>query len=108
MKRIFDKYVTSKMARSSAILFLAIMVFASGGSALQSIKASHETSLWDEIATQVELNRIQLNCLQGELVQLEQQESFVSNCLGVYCEHFDVCDTIQHSQHAAASLTPLL
>lgn len=95
------------MARSSAILFMAIMVFASGGFALQSIRASHETSLWNEIATQVELNRIQLNNLQGELVQLEQQESFVSKSLGVYYEHFNECAPIQHCQHAAASLTPL-
>ena len=95
------------MDRSSAILFMAIMVFASGGFALQSIRASHETSLWGEIAIQVELNGIQLNNLQGELVQLEQQEFFVSNCLGVYYEHFNVCAPIQHSQHAAASLPPL-
>ena len=95
------------MARSSAILFMTIMVFASGGLALQSIKASHETSLWNEIAIQVELNRIQLNNLQGELVQLEQQESFVSNCLGVYYKHFNMCAPIQHSQHSSASLTQL-
>ena len=107
MKRLFDKGITCKMVRSSAILFMAIMVFASGNSTLKCIKASHDTSLWNDIATQVELNRIQLNNLQGELVQLEQQESFVSNCLNVYCEHFDVCATIQHNQRAAASITPL-
>ena len=108
MKRLFDKGVTCIMARSSAILFMAIVVFASGSFAVQSIRASHETSLWNEIATQVELNRIQLNCLQGELVQLEQQGSFVTTSLDVYCEHFDVCAPIQHSQHAAVSLTPLI
>ena len=101
MKRLFDQGVTRIMAISSAILFMAIMVFASGGFALQSIRASHETSLWDEIATQVELNRIQLNNLQGELVQLEQQEFFVSNCLCIYYEHFNECAPIQHCQHAA-------
>jgi hypothetical protein len=107
MKRLFDQGVTCRMARISVILFVAIMVFASGGFALQSIRASHETSLWGEIAIQVELNRIQLNNLQGELVQLEKQEFFVSKSLGIYYEHFDVCAPIQHSQHAAASIPPL-
>lgn len=107
MKRLFDQGVTRIMARSSAIFFMVIMVFASGGFALQSIKASHETSLWNEIATQVELNRIQLNNLQGELVQLEKQEFFVSNCLDIYNEHFDVCAPTHHCQHAAPSLSPL-
>ena len=60
---------------------------------MQGIIGSHETSLCNEIATQVELNRIQLNILQVELVQLEKHEFFVSNCLGVYCEHFDMCAT---------------
>jgi len=82
------------MVRSSAInLFMAIMVFASAGLALQSIRASHETALWDEIATQVGLNTIQLKGLQGELDQLERQECFVSKSLGVYYDHLDVCST---------------
>lgn len=82
------------MVRYSAInLFMAIMVFASAGLALQSIRASHETALWDEIAIQVGLNTIQLKGLQGELDQLERQECFVSKSLGVYYDHLDVCST---------------
>ena len=82
------------MVRSLAInLFMAIMVFASAGFALQSIKAWHETSLWDEIATQVELNRVRLNGMQGELDELEQQKCFVSKSLNIYYEYLNECST---------------
>lgn len=72
---------------------MAIMVFASAGFALQSIRASHEAALWDDIATQVELNRIQLKSLKGELDQLERQECFVSKSLEMCYEYLDVCST---------------
>ena len=82
------------MVRSSAInFFMAIMVFAAAGFAVQSIRTSNEPALWDEIATQVELNRIQLKSLQGELDQLERQECFVSKSLGIYYEYLDVCSS---------------
>ena len=88
------------MVRSSAInLFMAIMVFASAGFTLQSIRASRETALWDEIASQVEVNRIQLKSLQGELDQLEQQKYFVSKSLDVYYEYLDECSTFPKQKH---------
>ena len=79
------------MIRSSAILFMAIMVFATAAFALQSIRLSHETAHSDVIATQVELNRSQLKRLHWELDQLEQQKCFVSESLGIYYEYFTVC-----------------
>ena len=82
------------MVRSLALnLFMAIMVFASADFAIQSIRASHDTALWDEVAIQVEMNRIQLRGLQGELHQLEQQKCFVSKSLDVYYEYLNECST---------------
>ena len=82
------------MVRYLAInVFMAIIVFASAGLALQSIRASHDTAHWNEIATQVGLNTIQLKSLQGELDQLEQQKCFVSKSLGVYYDYLDVCSS---------------
>lgn len=82
------------MARNLVInVFMAIIVFASASLALQSIRASHDTALWNEIATQVGLNTIQLNSLQEELDQLERQECFVSKSLGVYYDYLDVCSS---------------
>jgi hypothetical protein len=73
--------------------FMAIIVFASAGLALQSIRASHDTAHWNEIATQVGLNTIQLKSLQGELDQLERQECFVSKSLGACYDYIDMCST---------------
>lgn len=82
------------MVRSLAMnLFVAIMVFASAGFAMKSIRATHETALWDEVAPQVELNRIQLKGLQRELDQLEQQKCFVSESLTIYYEYLNECST---------------
>jgi hypothetical protein len=74
-------------------LFMAIMVFASAGFALQSIRASHDAALWDDVATQVELNRIQLESLKEELDQLDRQVCFIGNSLGLCYEYLDVCST---------------
>jgi hypothetical protein len=88
------------MVRFSAInLFMAIMIFASAGFTLQSIRASRETALWDEIASQVEVNRIQLKSLQSELDQLEQQKYFVNKSIDVYYEYLDECSTFSRQKH---------
>lgn len=81
------------MIRSSAILFIAIMVFAAAGLALHTIGASYEVTLLHEIATQVELNRIQFKTLQEEFDQLQQQVVFTSTSLRIHYEHFDACST---------------
>lgn len=83
------------MIRSSAILFIAIMIFAAAGLALQTIGASYEVTLLHEIATQVELNRIQLKTLQEEFNQLQHQVGFASPILRIHYEYFDACPT-QH------------
>ena len=85
--------------RSSAILFMAIMVFATAAFAVQSIRVSYDTALSDEIATQVELNRIQLKGLCSEFDQLEQQKSFVCKSLALYYEHFTVCSSWEVAGH---------
>ena len=64
------------------------MVFATAALALQSIRVSHDAALSAEIATQVELNRIQLQGLCWELDQLERQECFVSGSLAIYNKCF--------------------
>jgi hypothetical protein len=81
------------MIRFYAVLFIAIMVFFAAGFALQTIRVAHNAVLWEEIATQVELNRMQLKRLQQGLDQLEQQVGFVSKTLRIHYEYFDACPT---------------
>jgi len=76
--------------RSSAILFMAIMVFATAAFAVESIRVSYDEAPSDEIATQVELNKLQLKGLCSEFDQLEQQKSLLSKNLAIYDEHFTV------------------
>lgn len=85
--------------RSSAILFMAIMVFATSAFVLQSIRVSYDAALSDEIATQVELNGIQLKGLCSEFDQLEQQKSLLSRNLAIYNEHFTVCSSWEMAGH---------
>jgi hypothetical protein len=95
------------MVRSSAInLFMTILVFACAGLALQSVRAGHGTALWDEIATQVELNRIDLKGLQGELDQLEHQKCFVSKSLDIYYEYLDECSTWAMGRYEKGNVLP--
>ena len=69
---------------------MGIMVFATAGFALQSIRVSYDAVLLDEIAAQVELNRIQLKGLCWEFDQLEQQKSLLSKSFAICKEHFTV------------------
>ena len=85
--------MVSNFRISIAILFIAIMVFAAAGLALQTIGASYEVTLLHEIATQVELNRIQLKTLQEEFDQLQHQVGFASTSLRIHYEYFDACST---------------
>ena len=85
--------------RFSAILFMAIMVFATAAFALQSIRVSYDAVLSDEIASEVEVNRIQLKGLYSEFDQLEQQKSLVSRSLAIYNEHFTVCSSWEIAGH---------
>ncbi len=74
-------------------LFMAMMVFASAALALHSIRVGYDAAPWDDVATQVELNRIELKSLKGELDQLEGQVRFVSSSLGMCYEYLDMCST---------------
>jgi hypothetical protein len=69
--------------RSSVIVFVTIIAFAAAGFVLQTVRASDEAALVEDIATHVKLNRIELQRLQGELDQLQQQLSSVTTSLRI-------------------------
>jgi hypothetical protein len=69
--------------RSAVILLIAIIAFAASGFVLQTVRASDEAALVEDIATHVKLNRIELQRLQGELDQLQQQLSSVTTSLRI-------------------------
>jgi hypothetical protein len=74
-----DRHVT----RSFVIFLIAIIAFAAAGFVLQTVRASDEAALVEDIATHVKLNRIELQRLQGELDQLQQQLSSVTTTLRI-------------------------
>jgi len=69
--------------RSSVIVLIAIIAFAASGLVLQTVRATDEAALVEDIATHVKLNRIELQRLQGELDQLQQQLSSVTTSLRI-------------------------
>lgn len=76
--------IGEQMTRFSAVFLVVLVLFFAAGFALQSMNASHETALLDKVATQVELNRIQLNKLEGEFNQLQNQIYPASMILRTY------------------------
>jgi hypothetical protein len=79
-----DRHVT----RSAIILLIAIIAFAAAGFLLQTVRASDEAALVEDIATHVKLNRIELQRLQGELDQLQHQLSSVTTSLRINYDYF--------------------
>jgi hypothetical protein len=69
--------------RSFIVVLIAIIAFAASGFVLQTVRASDEASLVEDIAAHVKLNRIELQRLQGELDQLQQQLSSVTTSLRI-------------------------
>jgi hypothetical protein len=78
-----DRHIT----RSSVIVLIAIIALAASGFVLQTVRASDEAALVEDIATHVKLNRIELQRLQGELDQLQQQLSSVTTSLRINYEY---------------------
>ena len=78
-----DRYVT----RCFVILLIAIIAFTASGFVLQTVRASDEVVLVEDIATHVKMNRIELQRLQGELDQLQKQLSPVTTSLRLNYEY---------------------
>ena len=79
--------ISRHVLRSSVIVLIAIIAFAASGFVLQTVRASDEASLCEDIATHVKLNTIELQRLQGELDQLQQQLSSVTTSLRINYEY---------------------
>jgi hypothetical protein len=74
-----DRHVT----RSSVIVLIPIIACAASGFLLQTVRASDEAALVEDIATHVKMNRIELQRLQGELDQLQKQLSSETTSLHI-------------------------
>jgi hypothetical protein len=75
--------VDRHVIRCSVISLIAITAFVAAGFLLETVTASDEAALVEDIATHVRLNRIELQRLQGELDQLQYQLSAVTTSLRI-------------------------
>ena len=79
--------ISKHVLRSSVIVLMAIIAFAASGFVLQTVRASDEASLVEDVAAHVKLNRIELQRLQREFDQLQQQLSSVTTSLRINYEY---------------------
>ncbi|MGD8513067.1 MAG: hypothetical protein PVG85_03875 [Deltaproteobacteria bacterium] len=81
------------MTKSFAILLMVTMLLVDGACWLHHIRADHEAALFDEIAAQAELNRMDLQILGKNLDNLNRETRFVLAELPIFYEHFHICAT---------------
>ncbi len=88
--------------RSSLILLIAIIALSAAGFVLQTVRLSNEAVLWDDIATRVELNRVELKRLQNELDQLQQQLSSATTSFRINYEYLRMRHTPENTRMGEA------
>lgn len=81
------------MSKSLAILLLVTMLLIDGGCWLHQMRADQEAALIDQVAAQVQLNRMALQSLGKDLDKLSCKTQFALSDLGIFYEHFHVCST---------------
>jgi hypothetical protein len=81
------------MSKSLAILLLVTMLLIDGACWLHQMRADQEAALIDQVAAQVELNRMALQSLGEDLDNLNCKTQFALSDLRIFYEHFRLCST---------------